>query len=322
MRYIIVVLWMLFWSATSALAQVSISIGINLPLYPTLVQVPGYPVYYAPRLNSNFFFYDGMYWVYEGDNWYSSSWYNGPWWLVAPEYVPLFVLRIPVRYYRDPPVYFLQWRSDAPPRWGHHWGHEWEQRRSGWDRWERRSVPPPAPLPVYQRNYSGDRYPRVDQQHELNSRNYRYQPRDAVVRQHYQAQAAPPASSRQEVPQQRTPRPQDVQRANPPALLQQDNPAAPRPQSPQRGDEDGRRAAPTRTPLRPRGPDVDARRQQPQADQREQQRPGSAQEGTPRGKGASQESRQEREKRREKEREKEREQREERREERRLERSR
>ena len=57
MRYVIVVLWMLFFSATSALAQVSISIGINLPLFPTLVQVPGYPVYYAPRLNSNFFFY-------------------------------------------------------------------------------------------------------------------------------------------------------------------------------------------------------------------------------------------------------------------------
>jgi hypothetical protein len=26
--------------------------------------VPGLPVYYAPSVNSNFFFYDGMYWVY------------------------------------------------------------------------------------------------------------------------------------------------------------------------------------------------------------------------------------------------------------------
>lgn len=319
MRHLIIVLWMLFCSATSALAQVSISIGINLPVFPTLVQVPGYPVYYAPRLNSNFFFYDGMYWVYEGDNWYSSSWYNGPWWLVGPEYVPLFVLRIPVRYYRNPPMYFRGWRSDAPPLWGHHWGREWEQRRSGWDRWERRSVPAPAPLPVYQRKYSGDRYPGAEQQHELNNRNYRYQPRDEVVRQHYQEQAARPASSRQETLRQRTPRPQDVQRANPPAPLQQDNQVTPRPQQSQKGDEDGRRSGATeQAPARRRDPAVDTQRQQPQAVQREQQTPGVGQEGMQRGKSATQQSRQEQEKLREKERE----QREERREERRLERNR
>ena len=113
MRYALFVFWMLFFPATSALAQVSVgiglpsvSIGINLPVFPELVQVPGYPVYYAPRLGTNFFFYDGLYWVYDGDNWYASSWYNGPWGLVAPVVVPLFVLRIPVRYYRNPPAYF------------------------------------------------------------------------------------------------------------------------------------------------------------------------------------------------------------------------
>ena len=91
MRQLLVGLCILCCSVTSTVAQVSIgiglpgvSIGINLPLYPEFVQVPGYPVYYAPRLNSNFFFYDGMYWVYEADNWYASSWYNGPWGLVDP----------------------------------------------------------------------------------------------------------------------------------------------------------------------------------------------------------------------------------------------
>ena len=127
---------MLLCSITSAAAQVSVgiglpgvSIGINLPVYPQLVPVPGYPVYYAPQVNSNYFFYDGMYWVYQRDNWYASSWYNGPWELVAPEAVPLFVLRVPVRYYRQPPAYFRGWRSDAPPRWGEHWGNAWEQRQ-------------------------------------------------------------------------------------------------------------------------------------------------------------------------------------------------
>ena len=258
MRYGLVLLSMLFWTVTSALAQVSIgiglpgvSIGINLPLYPEFVQVPGYPVYYAPRLNSNYFFYDGMYWVYQGDNWYASSWYNGPWGLVGPEVVPLFVLRIPVRYYRAPPPYFRGWRSDAPPRWGQHWGNQWEQQRSGWDRWNRSSAPAPAPLPAYQRQYSGDRYPRVEQQQALHSQNYRYQPRDTVVRQHYQEHA--------------------VQRAPAPS----------------------QRPAPAQAPPKQRGPAVQDQRQQPQqgAAQREQQTPRSSPENTPQGKGASQEPR-------------------------------
>src|SRR5712691_9734481 len=188
MRGGLIVLWMLLCSVSSAVAQVSI--GINLSLYPELVPVPGYPVYYAPRMEANYFFYDGLYWVYQGDTWYASSWYNGPWWIARPEVVPVFVLRIPVGYYRRPPVYFRGWRSDAPPRWGEHWGRDWEQRRSGWDRWDRSSVPRPAPLPVYQRQYSGDRYPRLEQQHPLHGQQYRYEPRDTVVRRHYREQAA------------------------------------------------------------------------------------------------------------------------------------
>ncbi|MCK9381825.1 MAG: hypothetical protein M0P95_12290 [Sulfuritalea sp.] len=304
MRYLTVVLWLLFWSATSAIAQVSISIGINLPVYPTLVQVPGYPVYYAPRLDSNFFFYDGMYWVYEGDNWYASSWYNGPWGLVGPEFVPLFVLRIPVRYYRNPPMYFRGWRSDAPPRWGDHWGNEWQQHRSGWDRWQRSSVPAIAPLPVYQRQYSGDRYPRVEQQHELNSRNYRYQPRDAVVRQHYQQQVVPKAAPvQQAAPQERAPRQQEIQRSNPPPSPQQGGPFVPRTQ-PQKGDEGVKKSAPTAAPFGQRDPAVGEQRHQPQAVQREAPAPKSSQESGQRGKGASQDSRQEQEKDREKDRDK------------------
>lgn len=187
-RHVFIVLGMLLSSVASAAVQVSIgiglpnaSIGINLPAYPQLVRVPGYPVYYAPRLDANFFFYDSMYWVYQDDNWYASSWYNGPWGLVGPEAVPVYVLRIPVRYYRQPPGYFRGWRPDAPPRWGDHWGRDWEQRRSGWDKWNRRTAPAPAPLPVYQKQYSGDRYPRqVEQQQELQQQRYRYQPRDPV----------------------------------------------------------------------------------------------------------------------------------------------
>jgi hypothetical protein len=261
----LIVLFMMLGSVSSAIAQVSIgiglpggSIGINLSLYPELVRVPGYPVYYAPRLNSNFFFYDGLYWVYQNDNWYASSWYNGPWGLVAPEAVPLFVLRIPVRYYRNPPGYFRGWRSDAPPRWGEHWGNDWQQRRSGWDRWNRNAVPAPAPLPLYQRQFSGNQYPQQEQQRDLHGRNYRYQPRDAVVRQHYQEQA--------------------VQRAPVPAQ-QRGQQGAPQDRR-QRGGEDVQRSTPGQAPSQQRGPAMQEQHQQSLPPGRE---------NAPQGKGASQE---------------------------------
>lgn len=191
----LLMLWMLITPVPPADAQVSVSIGlphvsigINQPMYPDLEPIPGYPVYYAPRMAANYFFYDGMYWVYQNDNWYASSWYNGPWWMIGPAEVPLFILRVPVRYYRQPPMHFRGWYADAPPRWGDHWGNDWSQRRGGWDKWNRNSAPRPAPLPVYQREYAGDRYPEADRQRELRNRNYRYQPRDPEVRRHYQVQ--------------------------------------------------------------------------------------------------------------------------------------
>jgi len=85
MRYLILVMWVLCCTVLPASAQVTLSIGINVPLYPNLVRVPGYPVYYAPQVDSNFFFYDGVYWVYQDDNWYASDWYDGPWGLIGPE---------------------------------------------------------------------------------------------------------------------------------------------------------------------------------------------------------------------------------------------
>jgi hypothetical protein len=162
-----------------------VSIGVNFASYPQFVRVPGYPVYYAPQVNSNVFFYDGVYWVYNQDRWYASTWYNGPWGEVMPEAVPVYVLRVPVRYYRAPPTYFRSWAADAPPRWDQHWGSSWAQQRVGWDRWDRSSVPAAAPLPVYQRQYTGTRYPQVDQQVVIQSQQYRYQPRETVVQQYY-----------------------------------------------------------------------------------------------------------------------------------------
>lgn len=169
MRHILVAVSLLLatlGSMASAAVQVSVgfsvpglTIGINLPAYPYLVLVPGYPVYYAPRLESNYFFYDGLYWVFVEDNWYVSYWYNGPWEMVYPDYVPLFILRVPVYYYRWPPLYFRSWWRGGPPHWGERWGRDWEHRHTGWNQWDMSTAPAPAPLPDYQREYFGNRYP-------------------------------------------------------------------------------------------------------------------------------------------------------------------
>ncbi len=191
-------LLLLLYAAPPAAAQISIGIGvpsldigIHLGASPSLTIVPGSPVYYAPRVDTNFFFYDGMYWVYKDDNWYASSWYNGPWAAVDPTIVPDFLLRVPVRYYRRPPPYFRGWAESAPPRWGEHWGQSWEEKHHGWEQSARAPIPRAAPVPTYQRQYAGKRYPTPQQQPVLHSQNYKYQPREPVVQQHYQQHAAP-----------------------------------------------------------------------------------------------------------------------------------
>ena len=299
MRYPLIALTIalstLFGMAPAVEAQVSfgvnigiapgINIGINVPVYPRLVRVPGYPVYYNPRADSNYFFYDGLYWVFQGDDWYSSTWYNGPWSLTDRAYVPLFVLRIPVRYYRRPPQYFLNWRADAPPRWSERWGHEWEQQRRGWDRWDRSKAPKAAPLPSYQRNYSGERYPRAEQQqHELRSKNYRYQPREEVTRQHYQQQRQ----------QQRQPQQQQQQRQQ----QEQQHQRQEQERSLKRGDSRGdsqhnQRAKQAPAAAQHREQAQPPRRGQPQQRQAQEQRKGPEDSrGAPRGKGADKKDRQ------------------------------
>ena len=191
MRYLLIALSILFFPLSAARADLSvgigvpgINIGINMPAYPRLVPVPGYPVYYDPDVDANYFFYDGLYWVFQDGRWYASSWYDGPWRLVDPYDVPVFLLRIPVRYYRRPPVFFHGWRSYRPPHWGEHWGQRWEHRRGGWEHWNHRAARR-APLPRYQGEYRGEHYPRAPQERfSIRSQHYRYHPQERITRQH------------------------------------------------------------------------------------------------------------------------------------------
>src|SRR5262249_29145432 len=45
-------------------AQEYYDIDVDLPQYPEMLPVPDSPVYYAPSVDSNYFYYDGQYWDY------------------------------------------------------------------------------------------------------------------------------------------------------------------------------------------------------------------------------------------------------------------
>jgi hypothetical protein len=186
-KLVVVTLFFILATTTSE-AQVRVSIGINVPVFPRLVVVPNYPVYYAPSVRANYFFYDGLYWVFNVDDghWYSSSWYNGPWVFVEPVFVPQPILVIPVRYYRIRPVYWSGWAYDGPPRWSHHWGPAWESSRRGWDHWDRSRVYAAAPLPLYQKKYGRDRYPSPAQQVIIHKEQYHYRIQDVHVREQHE----------------------------------------------------------------------------------------------------------------------------------------
>ncbi len=135
-------------AAGSAAAHGNVNIGVNLPAPPQLVVVPASPVMYAPAVEANYFFYAGRYYVFSNGGWYAAPRHNGPWVLVAPEFIPRPVLAVPVRYYHAPPPGWRHWRREGPPQWAPAWGRRWkegrhhheaareerrEDRREGWE---------------------------------------------------------------------------------------------------------------------------------------------------------------------------------------------
>jgi hypothetical protein len=113
-------------AAGTARSEVRVNIGINLPAPPALVAVPATPVMYAPSVGANYFFYGGQYYVYANGGWYVGPGYNGPWVVVAPEFVPRPILAVPVRYYRYAPREWGHVRREGPPPWAPAWGRRWE----------------------------------------------------------------------------------------------------------------------------------------------------------------------------------------------------
>jgi hypothetical protein len=107
-------------TTTLATAQdVKIDIGIGVPPIvlttpPSLVVVPGTPVYYAPDVLANLFFYKGRYYTVANGVWSMAPAYGGPWAVIQIGQVPAPVVAVPVEYYKIPPG---QLKKHGPPPW-------------------------------------------------------------------------------------------------------------------------------------------------------------------------------------------------------------
>ncbi len=102
-----------------------VNIGVQIGAPPQLVVVPGTPVYRAPALPYNYFFYSGHYYLYHQDRWLIAASHNGPWTVVALERVPRPLLTVPVEYYKVRPA---KWKNrHGPPPWAEAKGHHKER---------------------------------------------------------------------------------------------------------------------------------------------------------------------------------------------------
>jgi hypothetical protein len=110
---------LLFSGASATASDVKIHIGLGIPPMvltapPQLVVVPGTPVYYAPDVSANLFFYKGRYYTVANGVWAMAPAYTGPWAVIQIGQVPTPVVAVPVEYYKIPPG---QLKKHGPPPW-------------------------------------------------------------------------------------------------------------------------------------------------------------------------------------------------------------
>jgi hypothetical protein len=110
---------LLFWGASATASDIKINIGPGVPPIvltapPQLVVVPGTPIYYAPDVSANLFFYKGNYYTVANGVWAMAPAYTGPWAVIQIGQVPPPVVAVPVEYYKIPPG---QLKKHGPPPW-------------------------------------------------------------------------------------------------------------------------------------------------------------------------------------------------------------
>jgi hypothetical protein len=116
-------------------AQLSIGIGINVPLPhvvlhapPAMVVIPGTYAYYAPDAGVEIFFYHGYWYRSHHDHWYRARGYNGPWRNIRHTRVPHAFRNIPPDFRRTVRHHKRIRYADFHKHW-----RTWEKQKH-WDR--------------------------------------------------------------------------------------------------------------------------------------------------------------------------------------------
>ena len=123
--------------APAGAADVHIGINVGVPppppvvieAPPPLVVVPRSPVYYAPQLPYNYFYFGGRYYTFHDGAWFSAVSFGGPWGFISIGHVPPPILAVPVRYYNVPPRHWREYRGR--PRWDRHDDHDGHDHHHG-----------------------------------------------------------------------------------------------------------------------------------------------------------------------------------------------
>ncbi|MBI5014394.1 MAG: hypothetical protein HZB55_02740 [Deltaproteobacteria bacterium] len=113
--------WAVF-AAPSAWGRVSVNVNIGIPFpplvvpaEPSLVLIPGTPVYFAPEVDVDLFFTSGYWWTRRDGRWLRARGYEGPWLGVGPRYVPRPVLCVPRTYRfvyaREQRIPYKEWKK-------------------------------------------------------------------------------------------------------------------------------------------------------------------------------------------------------------------
>jgi len=121
-----------FGATTAGAANVNVGINVGVPLPPPivvaappqLVVVPGSPVYYAPRVEQNYFVYDRRPYTFHDGHWFVAAAPGRPWTLIATERVPRPILAVPVTYYKVPPGHAKKMGGEHGRKPGKHRKHD------------------------------------------------------------------------------------------------------------------------------------------------------------------------------------------------------
>ncbi len=136
--------------AVPARAGVNVDVNIGVPVAPQVVIdttprfifSPALGFYVSVGIPYDIVYFDHVYYLHNGDYWYSSHYYNGPWVIIRHQHVPMWLRKHriqQIRHYRDMEYqHYERDRKHYRGRWYHPARERREHERIEQRKWEHR----------------------------------------------------------------------------------------------------------------------------------------------------------------------------------------